>query len=125
VTVNGQPVARTASGAFSREFDLAVGDNVFVVQAQDDAGNVASATVSVLYSPVVVQERANYNSIIASGVAVVLLIVGFVVGFLLSGRGGGPETPPPEVAGMTPKEAAREEEELPGTEAPPTEEEEL
>jgi len=123
VTINGQSVG--GGGAFSQDFDLAVGDNVFVVQAVDDAGNLATFTLSVSYSPVVIQERANYNSIIASGVAVVLLIVGFVVGFLLSGRGGGPETPPPEVAGMTPKEAAREEEELPGTEAPPTEEEEL
>jgi len=124
VTVNGQPVARTPSGAFSREFDLAVGDNVFVVQAQDDAGNVASATVSVLYSPVIVQERANYNSIIASGVAVVLLIVGFVVGYLLSGRGGGPATPV-EMPGGLPKKEGRAEEELPGEQAPPVEEEEL
>jgi hypothetical protein len=123
VTINGQSVG--GGGAFSREFDLAVGDNVFVVQAVDDAGNLATFTVSVSYSPVVIQERANYNSIIASGVAVVLLIVGFVVGYLLSGRGGGPATPVEVPGGMPKKGEARAEEELPSQEAPSGEEEEL
>jgi hypothetical protein len=123
VTVNGQSVGD--GGPFTRAFDLAVGDNVFVVQAVDDAGNLATYTLAVAYAPVVIQERANYNSIIASGVAVVLLIVGFVVGYLLSGRGGGGESPPPETAEMPPRQESRAEEELPRTEAPPAEEEEL
>jgi len=90
VTVNGRAV-NLINGRFSVRLPLGVGDNVFIVQAEDDAGNVARSQVSVAYSPVQVQGVANYNSIIASGVAVVLLIVGFVVGYLLSGRGGGPE----------------------------------
>jgi hypothetical protein len=123
VTINGQSVG--GGGAFTRDFTLAVGDNVFVVQAVDDAGNVGTASASVSYAPVLIQERANYNSIIASGVAVVLLIVGFVVGYLLSGRGGGPATPVEVPGGMPKKGEARAEEELPSQEAPAGEEEEL
>jgi len=120
VTVNGRPVARDASGAFSETFDLAVGDNVFVVQAQDDAGNVAQSVVSIAYTPVVTRVTQNYNSIIVSGVAVVLLIVGFVIGFLLASRGGEKE---PEAAPT--RAEARAEEELPREEPKKTEEEEL
>ena len=121
VTVNGRAV-NLINGRFSVRLPLGVGDNVFIVQAEDDAGNVARSQVSVAYSPVQVQGVANYNSIIASGVAVVLLIVGFVVGYLLSGRGGGPEP----AASKEAREEAPVEEELPRAEQEaPHEEEEL
>ncbi len=123
VLINGEPVG--GGGAFSRVFDLVVGDNVFVVHAVDDAGNVGTFTVSVSYAPQVIQERTNYNAIIASGLAVVLLIVGFVVGFLLSGRGGGGGGGAPSEAPEAPKGERRAEEELPTEGAPSPEEEEL
>jgi len=127
VSVNGQDatvrVNNVPTGAFSADFPLAVGDNTFVVQATDLAGNVAQDSVSVAFSPVVTRDVPNYNSVIASGVAVVLLIVGFVVGYLLSARGGAPPMEPPAMA--PPKMEARAEEELPREEPKKAEEEEL
>ncbi len=121
VTINGQSVVRNAQGKFVlSQVPLAVGDNTFVIRAQDEAGNGAESVASVSYAPVVVHETANYNSVIASGVAVVLLIVGFVVGYLLSGRGGGAR--PTEAKGESP---TRAEEELPREEERAPEEEEL
>ena len=127
VTINGQPATvfdpgtNLPTGEFTGDFQLAVGDNTFVIQASDRAGNIAQTVASVAFSPVVTREVPNYNSIIASGVAVVLLIVGFVVGYLLSARGGPPE--PPVMA--PPKPEARAEEEIPREEPKKAEEEEL
>ncbi len=124
VTINGQAATlNLTTGRFTATFPLAVGDNTFVIQAQDDAGNVATTVASVSYSPTVPHYVNNYNSLIASGVAVVLLIVGFVVGWLLAGRGGGAAAAPapPRMS----REEPRAEEELPREEPRKTEEEEL
>jgi len=116
VTINGQPATlNRTTGVFSATLPLAVGDNSFVIQAVDDADNVAQSVVSVAYSPVIQLDVPNYNSIIAGGVAIVLLILGFVVGYLLSGRGGPPAEP------EEPEKPAREEEAVADDASPPEE----
>ena len=129
VTVNGIAVPATG-GTFRREFTLSLGSNVFVVEAQDDVGNRATATTSVTYSPVLIEQQRSYTSYILGSVAVVLLIVGFLVGWMLKGTRG-PPTPPPMVEMPPPPSPPMEEkappapEEMPAEEEMTTEEEEL
>ncbi len=126
VTVNGIAVAvDPVTGAFRRQFSLSLGSNVFVVEAQDDVGNRRTATTSVTYSPVVETIQRSYTSYILGSVALILLVIGFVVGWLL--RGG---RPPRDVvmvapAGTVVETRAPEPEEIPAEEEMTTEEEEL
>ncbi len=124
VSVNGFPVA-TVDGPFSRQFFLGLGTNVFVIEAKDDVGNVATETVTVTFAPIVVQQ--SYSTVIAIGAAVVLLVLGLLVGRMVWGRGGAPPTPE---TGPTPEPSAMEgpepePEEMPAEEEMTTEEEEL
>ena len=116
VSVNGFPVA-TTDGPYSKQFTLGLGANVFVIEAKDDVGNVATETVTVTFAPIVVQR--SYSTVIAIAVAVVLLVVGLLVGWMVWGRGGEPRIPDtgpahepsaPEVAGPEPEEMPAEEE---------------
>jgi hypothetical protein len=125
VTVNGIAVTLGPGGTFRRQFSLSLGSNVFVVEAQDDVGNRQTATTSVTYSPVVETIQRSYTSYILGSVALILLVIGFVVGWLL--RGG---RPPRDVvvvapAGTVVETRAPEPEEIPAEEEMTTEEEEL
>ncbi len=129
VTVNGLVVTLAANGAFSRQFALTVGSNLFVIEAQDDAGNRATGTLTVTYAPLVQNIHRNYTSVILIVVAVVLLIVGFLVGWMISGRRGPPPAPeavPPE-SELPAEQPSPEPEEMPPAEEEMTtpEEEEL
>ena len=125
VTINGIAVT-TVVGVFARAFPMSIGANTFIVEATDDVGNLASATTTVTYAPVVENVQRSYTSVILIGVAVVLLVVGFLVGWAMWGRGGAPPTP-----GMGPEtppageERPPEPEEMPAEEEMTTEEEEL
>src|SRR3989304_5425502 len=72
---------------------LNVGANPFVVQATDTAGNVATSSVVVTYSPLLYAVQKSYNTTIWAVVAVVLLVVGFLVGMMMA-KGRPPEEPP-------------------------------
>ncbi len=130
VTINGIGVA-TNLGPFSKTFQLSIGANVFVIEAQDNLStpNRATVTVTVTYAPLVHTIQRSYTSVILIAVAIVLLVVGFLVGWLIAGRRG-PRKVPEEAA---PAEAAAEaepvgpepEEMPPAEEEMPTEEEEL
>lgn len=125
VTINGVVIGNT-QGAFSRTVQLSLGSNVFVIEAQDRLGNRATVTTAVTYAPVVENIQRSYASVILMAVAVVLLIVGLLVGWMMWGRGGAPPAvEAPE--GAPPAEEARtpEPEEMPAEEEMTTEEEEL
>jgi uncharacterized protein YfaP (DUF2135 family) len=124
VSVNGFPVA-TRDGPYSKQFTLGLGANVFVIEAKDDLGNVATETVSVTFAPIVVQR--SYSTVIAIAVAVVLLVVGLLVGWMVWGRGGEPRIPDtgPAHEPSAPEVAGPEPEEMPAEEEMTTEEEEL
>lgn len=126
VTINGIAVT-TVAGVFARAFPMSIGANTFTVEATDDVGNLASATTTVTYAPVVENVQRSYTSVILIGVAVVLLVVGFLVGWAMWGRGGAPPTPeavPPETPSAG-EERPPEPEEMPAEEEMTTEEEEL
>ncbi len=132
VTINGVAVTLGTGGSFTRTFtSLSIGSNVFVVEAQDEIApvpNRASATVTVTYAPVVQNIQRSYTSVILIAVAVVLLIVGFVVGWMIAGRRGPPAEPaaaPPAEAPPAEEQRAPEPEEIPAEEEMTTEEEEL
>ena len=80
----------------------------------------------VTYAPVVVDIQRSYTAYILTGVAVVLLIVGFLVGWMLKGSRG-PPTAPEAMHSAPPMEEHRapEPEEMPAEEEMTTEEEEL
>jgi len=100
VSVNGQPVNSTATGGFSLTGQtLNVGSNTFVIEVEDDAGNVATSSVTVTYSPVIQNVRQSYTSLIMGGVAIVLFLVGLMVGWMVL---GGKKPPEPEMAPMPP-----------------------
>src|SRR2546422_1156882 len=126
VTVNGAPVTLGAGGAFQRQFFLSLGSNVFVVEATDNVGNRATETTSVTFAPVVEVQQRSYTGYILGAVAVVLGIVGFLVGWMLKGSGGPPSAPEmaPPGPGMEERRAP-EPEEMPAEEEMTTEEEEL
>jgi len=115
VTVNGKRVDTSGKeGSFSIEVDLYSWSNTIVVTATDQAGNSVSVIKSVGY----VIKGTNYGYILGA-LAIVLAVLGVIIGFLL-GKGITPkekkeeeEVPPP------PEEEKKEEEEVP----PPPEEE--
>ncbi|HEY4704297.1 MAG TPA: hypothetical protein VII27_00985, partial [Thermoplasmata archaeon] len=126
VTINGIAVT-TLAGVFVRAFPMSIGANTFNVEATDDVGNLATATTTVTYAPVVENIQRSYTSVILIAVAVVLLVVGFLVGWAMWGRGGAPPTPeaaPPETPSAG-EERPPEPEEMPAEEEMTTEEEEL
>src|SRR5437899_2652710 len=131
VTVNGAPVTLglcpgSTCGNFQRQFSLSLGSNVFVVEATDTVGNRATETTSVTFAPVVEVQQRSYTGYILGAVAVVLGIVGFLVGWMLKGSGGPPSAPemaPPPGSGT--EHRAPEPEEMPAEEEMTTEEEEL
>ncbi len=51
VTINGVSVPVDSNGNFAYKATLVEGQNVFVVEAKDSAGNVAKETVTALYMP--------------------------------------------------------------------------
>jgi len=51
VTINGISVPVDANGTFSYKATLVEGQNIFTVEAKDEVGNTATATVTALYLP--------------------------------------------------------------------------
>jgi hypothetical protein len=116
VTVNGKKVDTTGkSGAFSTDVTLYSWSNTIIVTATDQAGNSISVVKSVGY----VIKGTNYGYILGA-LAVVLAILGAVIGFLL-----GRTAPPPPPEEEKKEEAKSEEEKKPADEEtpPPPEEE--
>jgi len=111
VLVNGAPATLGTGGTFTlANVPLNVGANVFHVQAQDSAGNWATASVTVSFSPIRLEISRSYNSVILIVVAVVLLIVGFFVGMMMGRKPSQPEAVPPGMPTepMTPSMPAEE-----------------
>ncbi|HKZ76592.1 MAG TPA: hypothetical protein VJ259_07995, partial [Actinomycetota bacterium] len=116
IRINGQPVTPGLNGAFELlDQALNVGANLFVIEAEDEAGNIATASVSVTYNPIIESVTLSYNSLILGGVAVLLLILGLFLGRMMF---GGQKPPEPEIAPMP----AAEEPMAPAMEAPSPEE---
>jgi hypothetical protein len=78
VTINGRFLQTEADGSFSEDVSLSWGPNIIIVECTDSAGNVQSAMRVVSYEA--------GASPIPWVVAVVLLVVGLVIGYLFSTR---------------------------------------
>ena len=115
--VNGKQVMLGSDGSFTTTVSLSPGSNVIVITAMDAMGNSVERTYTVDYTsadliPVVSTSAPAQSApaLTAGGgvLAVVLLIIGLIIGFLakmfMGGRGGKPETEGPveEEAEFTP-----------------------
>ncbi|MFQ6127411.1 MAG: S8 family serine peptidase [Thermoplasmata archaeon] len=129
VTVNGLPVV-PSNGAFSKEVTLSYGANEITVIAKDEAGNVASEAISITWSPEMKVTKQTWTTLILTALAIVLLVIGFVIGLTLGKKPAVPEEEVPEeeippveeevVEEVPEEEEALEEIEIP--EEPPAEE---
>jgi hypothetical protein len=90
VTMNGRFLQTETDGSFSEDVTLSWGPNVIIVESTDSAGNVQKAMRVVSYGPA--------PSLLPGMVAVLLLVVGLVLGYFFSTR-------------MRPEEEFEEEEE--------------
>jgi len=133
VTINGAPVL-VQNGQFNKKIDLSIGGNEIIVEATDDAGNVNRVSTSVSYSPRLIQVIRSWNTVILGALAVILLVIGLVLGYFFWGRKPKPPVEekvpeaPPEEAPPKPEEEIPPEpemEELEEEELPSEEEEEL
>jgi hypothetical protein len=113
VFINGKFVG---VGTFSEEFGLNYGPNDFTVTSNDTAGNIEQVSTSISFTPRAFQITRTYTTVILMALAVILLIIGLVIGFMVRGKPGAPpeEEIPPE------EEEPEEEEEM----VPPAPEEE-
>jgi len=127
IFINGKRVdvgTRQASGYFNTTLRLSYGVNEIVIEARDGAGNIAEYRHSVVYS---LETGTNSAAI---GLMILLLVVGLILGILLTRMFFPPapeeeEMPPEELEELPPEEL--EDEEIPDEleEAPPDELEEL
>ncbi len=78
VTINGRFLQTELDGSFSEDVTLSWGPNIIIVESTDEAGNVQTAMRVVSYGPA--------PSLIPWMVAVLLLVVGLVIGYLFSTR---------------------------------------
>lgn len=76
VTINGRFLQTEADGSFSEDVPLSWGANIIIVEAKDPAGNVQRTTELV--------SREGTPSMLPWAAAFVLLIVGLIVGYLVS-----------------------------------------
>lgn len=95
LTLNGDSVTVGSDGSFSAEVTLDQGANTITAEATDAAGNAATDTISVTYTPGLFGLAPEMFYLIIGIIVAAVVIVGLVAYFYLRGRGGTGAPPPP------------------------------